>query len=277
MADISTRIDTISAQFLGKPYLLSALGEGAQACYDTAPLYRTDAFDCETYVDTVLALALTNTPAAFKQCIRQIRYKNGHVSFIHRNHFISLDWNINNQKQGFLKDITTTFHDKKGHPVAKIARALIDKPGWYQQLPISTIRANHLPAAEQARRLATLKQKGSHLPRTIATIPYIPLTTLFNNAGIANEDLFNQIPNGAIIEIVRPNWDLTQQIGTHLNVSHLGFAIWKKGVLMFRQASSKQHQVVDSSLIDYLRDTRSSPTIKGINVQQVCAKQAYKS
>ena len=58
-ANLAQRIDAISAQFLGKPYLLGALGEGEQGYYDSSPLYRTDAFDCETYVDTVLALIIS--------------------------------------------------------------------------------------------------------------------------------------------------------------------------------------------------------------------------
>lgn len=270
-SDISSRIDVFSAQFLGKPYLLNALGEGEQGYYDSTPLYRTDAFDCETYVDTVLALALAHDVSSFEQRIRQIRYQNGLVSFIHRNHFTDLDWNQHNQKQGILKDITTTLHDKHGHSVAKVAQAVIDKPNWYQHFSTTIIRINHPSKTEQIKRLASLKQKGRQLPRTVSSIPYIPLTALFNKLGQTNQYLFKQIPNAAIVEIIRPNWDLTQQIGTHLNVSHLGFAIWEKNVLMFREASSLDHGVVAVPLIDYLREAQKSPTIKGINIQIVAS------
>ncbi len=266
-ADIPTRIELFSAQFMGKPYLRGALGEGAQGYYDNTPLYRTDAFDCETYVDTVLALALAHDPADFKQCIRRIRYQDGRVSFIHRNHFTCLDWNKNNQKQGFLKDITTTFHDKNGHSVAKMANALVDKPSWYQHFSTTIIRIKNPSPTEHAKRLASLKEKGSHLPRTLSSIPYIPLTALFSKTGEANTYLFNQIPNGAIIEIVRPNWDLEQQIGTRLNVSHLGFAIRINDTLIFRAATSINQRIMDVPLIDYLQETRKNPTIKGINIQ----------
>nr|WP_277619301.1 N-acetylmuramoyl-L-alanine amidase-like domain-containing protein [Legionella norrlandica] len=77
------------------------------------------------------------------------------------------------------------------------------------------------------------------------------------------------MPNGAIIEIVRPNWDLRKEIGTALNISHLGFAIWINDKLYFRQASSQYGKVIDVPLIDYLDKARSSPTIKGINIQVV--------
>lgn len=270
-SDISQRVAAISAQFLEKPYLLGALGEGIQGDFDQAPLYRVDAFDCQTYVDTVLALALANNLTSFKNYIRQVRYKNGLVSFVHRNHFTCLDWNINNQRQGFLTDITANFHDKHGRPVAKTARALVDKPSWYAHFPPSRIRIKNASPTEQAKRLVSLKQKGSSLPRAVSTIAYIPLSTLFNAHGDANTFIFNQIPNAAIIEIVRPNWDLEQQIGTRLNVSHLGFAVWVNGVLMFRAATSTNHRVMDCPLIDYLRETQKSPTIRGINVQVIHA------
>ena len=268
-ANLSARIAAISQQFLGRPYALGALGEGLHARYDQSPLYRTDAFDCETYVDTVIALARAHDMAQFQQNIRHIRYKNGHVSFINRNHFTCLDWNQNNQQQGFTKDITTTLRDADNRPVANIAHALIDKPSWYQHFPLSITRIHNATPTEQAQRLAELKQKGRQLPRVISAIPYIPLTALFDHSGHTNKQLFNQIPNAAIIELIRPNWDMEQQIGTRLNVSHLGFAIWENGVLMFRHATSTQDHVVEVPLIDYLRETQKSPTIKGINIQVV--------
>lgn len=270
--NMSTRISTLSAQFLGRPYLLGALGEGSEGSYDQSPLYRTDAFDCETFVDTVLALALANHSDQFKRRINQIRYDKAQISFIHRNHFTCLDWNINNQRLGVLKDITRTFKNKNHQPVAQIARALIDKPAWYQHKSTRDIRINHLSAAEKLNRLDALKREGNQLLSGTSEIPYIPLTALFDHDGKPDQFLFNQIPNGAIIEIIRPNWNLSQTIGTHLNVSHLGFAIREKGVLVFRQASSTYQKVVDVPLISYLRDAQKSPTIKGINIQVVRSK-----
>lgn len=263
---LSDRIGFISEAFLKKPYELGALGEGPGGDYDQYPLYRTDAFDCETYVDTVLALAFASNTSSFERYIEQIRYKNGQVSFITRNHFTCLDWNKNNQQQGFIRDITTSIKDANGHNVTLTARALIDKPSWYQHFTPTTIRLKNASITKTETSLAALKQKGQHLAREVCTMPYIPLSVLFNSQGEANMHLLKQIPNAAIIEIIRPNWDLEKQIGTHLNVSHMGFAIWKNGQLLFRQASSAQHQVIDIPLIDYLRKAQKSPTIKGINI-----------
>lgn len=268
-SDISTRITLISAEFLEKPYSLGALGEGMNGQIDQSPLYRTDAFDCETFVDTVLALAFGHDIHQFRRCINQIRYHRGLVSFVDRNHFTDLDWNKNNQTEGFVKDITTTLLNEQNQPVAQSAHALINKSAWYSHFSTHNIRIQTTDLGEKEKRLRSLKQQGHQIPSKMSTISYIPLSVLFDKKGKANMHLFRQIPNAAIIEIIRPNWDLTKTIGTHLNVSHLGFAIWQNNILFFREASSESNRVVDIPLIQYLRSTLKSPTIKGINIQIV--------
>lgn len=268
-SSIANKIDWFSSQFLGKPYLLGALGEGGDARYDQFPAYRLDSFDCDTYVTTVLSLVKGDSLESFQNNLKHIRYKEGRVDYLWRNHFTSLDFNPNNQKRGLLKDITLNIKDKNNKPVGMWAESLIDKPNWYAHKSASTIRLQQDNPKEQFKLLQELKRQGKLLKATKAKIPYIPLTALFINKEKPNLYLFSQIPQGAIIEIVRPNWDLRKTIGTNLNVSHLGFAIWKEGQLFFRQASSQKGQVVDLPLIDYLKEAQKSPTIKGINVQIV--------
>jgi hypothetical protein len=258
---LSKRIHGISNAFLSKPYILYALGEGATGYFDQFPLSRLDGFDCETFVDTVVALALSDG-IHYQKCIQRIRYKEGKVGFITRNHFTDIDWNTNNRNM--LVDITPSFPHK-------IATAVIDKGAWIEHLPIDRIHLNPPLNTEAVRmqRLEKLHQKHSLFgPKTVST-PYIPFDILFNTKMQPNMALFKRIPDGAIIEIVRPNWDLTKIIGTHLNISHLGFAIWKDGTLYFRQASSEKHKVCDIPLIDYLKNAANSPTIRGIHIEVV--------
>lgn len=268
-SSMQDRIDWFSGQFLGVPYVLGSLGEGPNARYDQFPKYRVDAFDCDTYVNTVLSLAMANSLPSFQQCIKNIRYKNGTVSYLRRNHFTGLDWNHNNQQIGILKDITRTIKDQNNQPVAQIADAIINKPNWYAYKTVATIRLQNTDKVKEEERLAELKKKGARLETVSEKVPYLPFTALFPEKNKPNMYLFAQIPNGAIIEIVRPNWDLSQTIGTALNISHLGFAIRNKGQLYFRQASSEYGKVVDVSLIEYLEKAQNSPTIKGINIQIV--------
>lgn len=271
---MTQRIHWFNSQFLGTAYVLGSLGEGPNALYDQFPRYRTDAFDCDTYVNTVLALALANSLTNFKQCINKLRYQQGEVSYIKRNHFTSIDWNENNQNNGILKDITLNIHDKKNHSIAVYSSTLINKPQWYAYKEQNAIRVNSSNKQLIKTRLHELKEKGSHLAIRTSKLAYLPFSALFPK-NKANLYVFSQIPQGAIIEIIRPNWDLRKQIGTALDISHLGFAFWDKGSLYFYQASSQYGKVVAVPLIDYLQKAASeSPTIKGINVQVVLPKQA---
>jgi len=261
------RLEYFSQPWLNHPYSLFPLGEGADAEYDEMPRYRIDVFDCETLVDTVLALAIAEDTFTFKQCMDKIRYKQGHVSFINRNHFTASDWNINNQNQGFLKDITRQILNQNKQPVALESKTIIDKAAWYKKLPLTRIRIQNISQKEQKKRLYSLGQAGSRFKKQTSIIPYLPLKTLFNQKGQPDMALFKQIPHDAIIEIVRPNWNLTEAIGTHIDISHLGFAFWKQDVLYFRQASIIYNQVIDVPLIEYLSTALESPSIKGINIQ----------
>ncbi|MFT4059701.1 MAG: DUF1460 domain-containing protein [Legionella sp.] len=274
---MTQRIDWISKQFLGVPYILGSLGEGPKARYDQFPRYRLDGFDCDTYVNTVISLALASSLPSFQQCINEMRYNKGAISYINRLHFTGLDWNNEHQQTGLFKDITLSFKDKNNQPIAKIASTQVEKPNWYALKTIETIRLQNADKKQQQARLAELKAKGARLTTTATeAVPYIPLSVLFPKDHQPDMHLFAQIPDGAIIEIVRPNWDLRNEIGTALNISHLGFAIRDKNQLYFRQASSQYAKVVDVPLIEYLQNVLSSPTIKGINVQIIVPTQPTK-
>ncbi|NRA46124.1 MAG: DUF1460 domain-containing protein [Oligoflexales bacterium] len=238
-----------SERFLGLPYLESALGEGGVEDYDDDPLYRFDSFDCTTYVETIIAMSLASDFSDFKKKINLIRYKNGEISFTKRNHFMTSDWIPNNSKAGIIEDIT------KSIGRSKKAQAIIRKHSWYNKLHQS--------------QLATFLALGIRLHPEKSSIPYISLNNIFPKNRPINHALINKIPNGAIINVVRPNWNLRKSIGTNLNVSHQGIAIWKQGVLYFRHASSKHGKVIDSHFAKTFKTYLTSPTIKGINVLAV--------
>jgi hypothetical protein len=270
---IEERIQYFSRAFLGQPYVGGALGEGPAGRFDKSPLFRTDGFDCLTYVSTVLALANANHLNAFKEKIQQINYQNANVSYRHRNHFTSVDWNVNNRSQGFIQDITNTIKDEQGHPVAQIATAYINKKAWYEKKTLSSIKLfAPLNQQKQHQLLEKLHGQSRYVKNQQSYLPYIPLDQLFDQQGEAVPFLLNQIPSGSIIEIVRPNWNLTPYIGTHLNVSHLGFALRTEKGLVYREASSVDNKVIDILLVDYLKKYLQSPTVKGINVQLVLGR-----
>src|SRR5262245_45756565 len=94
------RLEHFSEQFMGAPFEAGPLGEGPQGRYDQGPECRFDAFDCTTLVETVAALALTREASEFSRWLRQIRYQNGRVDFLSRNHFPCGDWVPHNASLG---------------------------------------------------------------------------------------------------------------------------------------------------------------------------------
>ncbi|TDJ06435.1 MAG: DUF1460 domain-containing protein [Deltaproteobacteria bacterium] len=254
---ISQKVQETSEFFLGDRTRIGPLGEGKKGKFDRDPLFSFKAFDCTTYVETVMALALSQDLKSFFRNILDIRYRDGIISHQRRNHFTSLDWIPNNAK--FLNDITASIG-----PI-KYAHAIIDKKSWYQNMGPQNIRRPDVTEQNFRDLLKEFKNLGKDFKPQKATLPYITLKTLFKNPAH-----IRKIPHGAIINIVRPNWDLTNSIGTHLNISHQGIAIWNRGKLYYRHASSFPHKIVkDTAFKDYFRKYLDSETLKGINIQEL--------
>ncbi|MCD6045290.1 MAG: Protein of uncharacterized function [Gammaproteobacteria bacterium] len=261
------RLEYFSAAFLGEPYLNGALGEGVEGEFDQSPLYRSDAFDCMTYVSTVLALLHAHNAQEFKEMIKKINYQSGFVSYQNRNHFTSIDWNPNNEKQGFIKDITMGLHDQNNQSVAQINSTYINKKAWYAQKTLASIKLlSPITPEKQQQLLLRLQGLSREMSNQYSHLAYVPLTVLFNKQGQPNVFVFDQIPSGSIIEIVRSNW---KKDGTDLDVSHLGFALRTKDGLVYREASSIENKVIDIPLAEYLRGYLNTPTVEGINIQLV--------
>jgi hypothetical protein len=265
---IGERIKTMSDAFINRPYILFPLGEGANDEFNQRPLYRTDVFDCETFVDTVLALAHASDLESFKKHINEIRYQDGQPNFLTRNHFTHIDWNQSNQDKSYVKNITPDI-TRQGKPIAVTETTYINKRNWYKHLKPIVIYLKEGSTTHKAQQLAKLQKLGfESLKNQNSQLQYLPFEQLFDENQKMRQEILKQIPQGSIIEIVRPNWNLEKQIGTRLDISHLGFAIWKNDILYFRNASSIEHQVIDIPLETYLKNFLSSQTIKGIHIEK---------
>lgn len=269
--NISKRIEAASSYFLGEPYVLWALGEGPKADFDQKPVYRTEAFDCSTYVSTVLALSQSKNLKQFRKTILKVNYRNGQSSFINRFHFTSADWNPANQANGYIKDITAKLTD-----AYEIATTQIDRTSWFKHLTADRIALinpqEHLAATSL---LNMIHAESSQLKPSKVNLDYIPLSVLFEHEKgkpILDEDLLKKIPSGAIIEIVDKGRDVKKKLGTDLDVFHVGFAIKTPQGLVFRSASLSKGSVtdipMDKYLLSFYQKTKDK-TKAGINVQQI--------
>jgi hypothetical protein len=173
---LPNRIVEVSAKFLNKPYLADPLGEGPQGKFSQKPLYRFDAFDCQTYVETVMALSLSHTMQQFQQQLLQIRYSNGKPDFYTRNHFPGIDWIPHNiQKKYIIYSPLNT----------DSISIIIDKQQWFN---------------------AKTQRKNPSIPSRIkVTLPYIALSRV--------PFIIDKIPDSAIIMIVRPTFLLISHTG----------------------------------------------------------------
>ncbi|HSX20910.1 MAG TPA: N-acetylmuramoyl-L-alanine amidase-like domain-containing protein, partial [Gammaproteobacteria bacterium] len=249
--DFKTRLQSLCEYFLGINYGAWRNGSSIEALDDFN--YDLNTLDCVTYAEVVLALAKSDPHADYMTFVRRfenmlchIHYNKGIPSFLASNHIFCIDWIENNKYM--VEDMTQNLS-----ATVKIAETQIDKLAYFMRHKINAANSAELPESVQ-----------SQLAKRISTVPYIETEDLLNNFA----QYMAKFPEYCIVNIVRPNWDLTERIGTHLNISHLGFCI-KDNVaddLKFYHATSEKLKVVQETLDVYMLRQQSSPTIRGINV-----------
>jgi hypothetical protein len=88
---------------VGARYRLSALGEGTGP--DPDPRFRLDAFDCQTFVETALALGSSRTLGEAERALDDIRYQ-GMPVLAARNHEVLSQWIPENLSRGWIAEAT---------------------------------------------------------------------------------------------------------------------------------------------------------------------------
>lgn len=168
--------DYIGAEFVGAQYLNNPLGEGVAP--DLDPLIRFDAFDCATFVETALADGDIDK-------LNKIRYKNGKIDFLNRNHFIETDWLENNAN--LVKNVSSKYAK------TAIRRVTINKQNWFKT--VHNVNTGFAPRTIDLEYIPYANVRDIHV-----TEPMIVLF-IINNAKIRNK------------------------IGTDLAVRHMGFLL----------------------------------------------------
>lgn len=260
LTDPVERLRHFSKGFVGLPYGVNGpLGEGERARYDQDPLYRFDTFDCTTFVETVVALSLSRNVDSFELAMNRIRYEGGDVEFLRRNHFPSLQWIPNNLKNGTFIEVNSSVLSEGEQ---KVAEALIDIASWLKKSALSLIRIDEPGVSEREARANELRRTGEAYGPALATLSYVPIDRLLREPA-----LLRKIPDGSVINFVRPNWDLTASIGTRMNVSHQGLVFRSPSGPVLRHASpGGEKVVVEVSLLQYLKGFQNHPTMKGIHL-----------
>jgi len=209
------RIDALSALFVGTPYTEFPLGEGGSGPEPQAR-WRLDGVDCQTFVETVLALANAKTTAHAKKLLDDIRYGKDPVSFAHRNHFTEAQWLPANTSKGYLDDEVPAID---GH--APAADLILKRSQW-----------SKLPAFG---RLV-----DADVPEGKFPIRYLSAATLKKRQA--------NIETGSVILVVReanPKFVV--------RTSHMGFVLrGPRGIFVRHATSGPEHKVIDEPLDAYL-------------------------
>lgn len=217
---VGERMAAISQVLLGRPYLVDAAGEGRAP--DADPPARYDAFDCLTFVEEVLALALAGDPLSAPALRQRLRYGDAAPTYEARRHFMISQWVPGAVADGLLVDIT----DQVG--LTHLVDLRVGPETW-----------------RGWRRRSLFALPDERLPVGRFTLPVLSV-----DAALA---AMHDIPPGALVLTVRQ-----ARPGVPMVVTHLGFKLPGGGDRpMIRHATKMSGQrVMDHSLSWYLEHLR---------------------
>ncbi len=229
-APLGVRMDAASRTFLNLPYTNEAAGEGIGE--DTDPPARYDTFDCLTFVEEVVSLALAGDPLYAPEIRNALRYK-GTPSYTSRRHFMEAEWVPGAIQSGLLEDIT-----------ARVGRA-------------STLVKDVTPEVwKHWRRRSFFSLPDAALPVGPWTLSYLDLD--------AAEEALPRIPEGALLLTLRVPRDWSPVITTHISM-----VVTTEDGPRMRHATRMGAQKVRDDRVDWyihhLRDYTNWPSL-GITV-----------
>lgn len=143
--NLNKRVQHIAHKFLGQPYKIYLLGEFPFEIYDYQPLYSIKKSDCVVFCEHVYAMALSHDWRSFMALLQRIRYKNGEIGLLTRNHYTVYDWDRNNS--WLVEDITEKLSEGKAVKDTMIMdkAKFFKKWGFGQDIPVDTLEWSYIP------------------------------------------------------------------------------------------------------------------------------------
>lgn len=231
-------VEFIGREFIGTPYKSGTLEGSPEAL-----TVNLEEMDCTTFMETVVALALTveNHRCSwidFLDMLETIRYRNGYADgYASRLHYIS-DWVITNTHRGYIKDVTDRI------PQSDVQIKTLDF--------MSRNRSKY-PALSDSATFEGIKnmEVGYRSHR----FPYI------KSARLSSKPIINALKGGDIVALT------TKTNG--LDVSHVGILVIEKDGPHLLHASSKEGKVVIDKLplTEYMRKAHQLTGIRVLRLQ----------
>jgi len=198
--DLRRRVLHLARKNIGQPYDLYLLGEMPFETHDPQPLYCLTKSDCLVFSEHVYAMALSSDWTGFMRLLQRIRYKDGRIGVVTRNHYTESDWNPSNR--WLVRDVTAELAgDKAVRFEEKIDRArfLLNRYKLKVEHPVVHHQDLYLPYAEVARVLGRLKD-GDFINVVRGVVrPGAPVNDTFGgNAWIGHVGIVAHGPNGTL-------------------------------------------------------------------------------
>ncbi|MBW2398991.1 MAG: DUF1460 domain-containing protein [Deltaproteobacteria bacterium] len=217
--DVTERISSTTERLVGARYVLNPLGEGDAGGPDSDPRLRYDAFDCTTFVETALALALVDSSEQVAPLLDAIRYRDAVPSLANRRHFPAAEWIPDLVALGFLDDIT---HDVAGDAVVAEV-TILNSEIWDR-------RRNKILSELPEERIPDGRFRLDIWPLAAARAGY------------------RGIPSGTVLSTMR-----VDRPRLPVRITHQGLVIVENGKHFIRHAADEPFgRVVDEPLADYL-------------------------
>ncbi len=169
--ELRKRIASIARRNIGQPYKLNLLGEFPYELHDMLPMYSLTASDCLVFAEHTYAMALSASWEEFFWTLQRIRYKDGVIGVANRNHYMEVDWNINNR--WLLTD--TSAREGEASYAMRVDRAqfLRSQHRVQTDMPLQDTVEGYLPVQHAQQAFASLNEgdmvevvslrKGQHM------------------------------------------------------------------------------------------------------------------
>lgn len=178
------RLMHLARKNLNQPYQIYLLGEAPYELTDPDPMYCLAQSDCVTFCEHMYAMAFAHDWPSFFSLLQRLRYKDGIVGILTRNHETAVQWNPNNA--WLFEDTTRSLGAAK------------------QSLIMTTLWQPH----EFFKNFGIL----SHLPDVLWTDAYIPRDRLHL--------ILSELRDGDFVNFIQN--DDKYQIVTHVGMIGLG-------------------------------------------------------
>lgn len=215
------RAAAAAGAFLGAPYVHSPLGEGFGP--DPDPRFRLDAFDCMTFVETVVALGSASSVEEARRALDDVRY-SGPPALAARNHEVLSQWIPANVAKGWISDAGAEI----AGPLAREAEKVYTPESW------ALVRAAGRTIYGLPRSRLPLGRFSTHLVAP-ADVPAIA----------------RWIPDGTLVFVIRA--DAPDRA---TRITHVGIAVrGPRGAALVRHATSSKGvgRVIEEPIERFLR------------------------